>query len=263
MIRSCTIFYNDGPDLLKRCLLSLKERVDEVFAIDGRFHNFPGDFPWSTDGCLEIAKEFATVIECKEPWINQIAKRNAYLTLENANDYYLIVDADEYLESAIDAALVDDVYALKVGKDASFDWQCRLFRNIEGIKYKKKHSWIWNKDKIINQMGYNDGIKKLDYPVVIHNPDLRSEKRQEQDTQYVKDRKEPETIPYLLTPVRRGKVVYPLKDTRIICVKGPYSGFDLDSTYISLNTGQSILVCKLKAEQLKKDYPSQFKIMEK
>ena len=260
MIQGCVIFYNDGPELLKRCLLSLKGKVDTILAIDGRWNGFKAPTTNSDDGCFEVAQDIADIVLTpKEPWYNQIAKRNALLTLDNPNDFYLMLDADEYLEGYIDNNVLNgDFYAIKIvteGEDS--DNQVRLFRNLEGLKYKKKHSWLWLKNQIVNQDALNSDFPKLESLKIFHTPDSRPEERQIQDKEYTTNRKEPEDLPSHLRIPKVQVVPRNLRQTHVFtkltkvkCLSGSYNGFDLDHSFIVFNEGDELLVTKEKAEQL-------------
>jgi hypothetical protein len=95
------IFYNDGISL-KRCLDSIADNIDIIFAIDGKFPNFPNDKPLtSTDGSIDVVKSYpnALLVHYIAPEFN---KRQHYLELckEHNIDILLIIDSDEkcYIE---------------------------------------------------------------------------------------------------------------------------------------------------------------------
>ena len=202
MIQACVIFYNDTPNLLERCFISLKTKVDKIIAIDGAFKEFSHDLPYSTDGSLEIAKIYAhEVIECNKPWKDQIEKRNAYLTLKDEKDYYFIIDADEWLETQSPkpfANLDKNVYQLPIttlidGQEQNGD-AMRLIRHQKGIRYQQKHSLIWVGKKIINRKEFQPqgrrGFPLLKFTKIWHLPEERPIERLRQDGEYLRNRKE-------------------------------------------------------------------------
>ena len=60
------IFYNDYLSL-KRCLDSVIDGVDIIFAVDGKFPNFPGDSQLSTDGSGELVKSYSKCLLINSP----------------------------------------------------------------------------------------------------------------------------------------------------------------------------------------------------
>lgn len=97
--------YNDTPGL-KRCVDSLREGVDLIIVVDGKYDSWgkPDDNPFSTDGfeyfldeCEKDKINLVTVFAGNEP---QHKKRTAYL--EQAGKYncthLLVIDADEYVQ---------------------------------------------------------------------------------------------------------------------------------------------------------------------
>lgn len=269
MIQSCTICYNDGPNLIKDCLNSVKNKVDKILVIDGVFQNFPrkeSEKIQSTDGTLEVAKELAdTVIETKEPWINQMNKRNAYLTLESTNDYYFILDADERLEGELPKDLTKDFYGIKIidpripESVQANNYQVRLFRHQTGLKYKKKHSWLWLKEKICSLNDFNDNIVKLDTCKIIHEPYRRGDNRQVQDTIYTKERSEPDHPTVTAQPVQVDKPI--VSKIKVKALKA-YNGFDIDTSIIFVKENELFECTQKKWEQLKEDYPNNFTLVE-
>src|SRR5574343_171527 len=96
MILGVMIFYEDGPELLEKSLLSLKKVTDKVLVIDGAYKEFPHKDFLSSKECLKVVNSLADkVIIPESAWVDEIAKRNAYLTLKSQKDYYIMLDADE------------------------------------------------------------------------------------------------------------------------------------------------------------------------
>lgn len=190
--RACVIFYNDTPELLKACLDSLKDRVDEILCIDGAYIDFPHDKPYSTDGSLEIAKQLADrVIEATSAWNSQIAKRNCYLNLStDFKGYLLIIDADETLNGTIPKKLSAPEYSMQVrAQDYTLD-QIRLIKNWKGLQYKGRHSFLYYDAALINQADYNPLVPSLDSVYLQHNFHLRSAARLHLDGEYMRNRNE-------------------------------------------------------------------------
>jgi len=92
------IFYNDGISL-KRCLDSIADNIDIIFAIDGKFPNFPNNQPLtSTDGSNELVKSYSNAVLVHYV-ATEFNKRQHYLELckEHNVDVLLIIDSDEYV----------------------------------------------------------------------------------------------------------------------------------------------------------------------
>jgi hypothetical protein len=96
------IFFND-KDSLRRCIDSLVMGVDLIFAIDGKFPQYPGTEELSYDGSRELVKQYSdykvVLVDCPKP---EFEKRQHYLKLcsEYGVDVLLIIDSDEYVRSA-------------------------------------------------------------------------------------------------------------------------------------------------------------------
>ena len=93
------IFYNDR-DSLSRCLRSIHDNIDKIFAIDGRFPTFPDDSELSTDGSRRLVKSYSKCILVDYPRL-EFDKRQKYLELcrEYRPDILIIIDSDEYILS--------------------------------------------------------------------------------------------------------------------------------------------------------------------
>lgn len=96
------LFYNDRESL-RRTLTSLYDNVDIIFALDGRFPNYPlqeGCEDLSTDGSREmIRQDFAEKTVLVDAPIVEFQKRQKYLELcgqYNCN-LLIIIDSDEYI----------------------------------------------------------------------------------------------------------------------------------------------------------------------
>ena len=150
MIRCCINGYNE-IFLLESCLQKIRSKVDHITFVDGAYKEFPHKIPWSNDGTLDIAKELCDeVIECTEPWPDEIIKRNQYLT-GAPGDWYFVLDCDEMFvgdirESALET-LTDDVdIRMREKHDSGYipDRNIyRFFKHREGIHYEKTHHALW------------------------------------------------------------------------------------------------------------------------
>ena len=101
---SGTIFYNDVKSL-ERTLESLKDKVDWMICVDGKFKHFT-DFDndsnndgLSTDGSRELVNSYDRAVLIDVPNSYEVNKRTAYLKecRRVRPDYLLIIDSDEYV----------------------------------------------------------------------------------------------------------------------------------------------------------------------
>jgi hypothetical protein len=112
------IFFNDLPSL-QRCLYTLINDIDIIFAIDGKFPEFPGSSDLSTDGSRELVKSFSRCKLIDFPK-SEFEKRSKYLQLcEESNvDVLLIIDSDEYvLENADWKTFKENLKTMIVDRD--------------------------------------------------------------------------------------------------------------------------------------------------
>src|SRR5438876_1193322 len=103
------IFFNDHSNL-ERCLQSINDGVDMIFAIDGRFPNFPGSSDLSTDGSRELVRSYSKCLLIDFPG-QEFKKRSKYLDYCSiySIDVLLIIDSDEFvLDNASDWNLFRD-----------------------------------------------------------------------------------------------------------------------------------------------------------
>lgn len=187
MIVACINMFNE-IQFIEQCLRSIKDKVDKIIVVDGTYKEFPHKECYSTDGSLEIAKRYAdNVIECKEPWENQIAKRNQYLHIYKGVDvYHLVIDADEEL-----------IGSLK-GYEQASDWNIKLLRtdgigeyNVyrifkwrEDLHYEGAHHCLVTEDYILNKFQ----IPVLENCKLIHFNSERDKKRIEDKGTYYRER---------------------------------------------------------------------------
>lgn len=104
-IASGTVFYNDVKSL-ERTLESLKDKVDWMICVDGRFKHFKdgNSSGLSRDKSRELVRSYDNAILIDMPHTYEIQKRQAYVDYCNSMfrnaqkiNYLLIVDSDEYV----------------------------------------------------------------------------------------------------------------------------------------------------------------------
>ncbi len=190
MLIGCTIFYNDAPALLERCLKSTGAHVDKLVVVDGSFANFPhpaGDRS-STANHLELAAEYADeLIECPpEGWSTEIDKRNRYLVGETG-DWYLVVDSDEevvdfpYRAEDLEATGARGFRLWLVEGDQPRRSVMRLFRQDEKVAYVGAHNAVRGGDGLL----LNHRCDALSDALLRHYPHERAPERAEADAVYI------------------------------------------------------------------------------
>jgi hypothetical protein len=258
MILGVTIFYDDGPELLETCLKSLKKVTDRVLAIDGAYKEFPHKDFKSSQETLRIAKAYADeVIEVKEAWKDEPAKRNAYLTLKDTKDYYLMLDADEEIFGEKPKYLTRPTYRVKLETLRAGvmlpSYYNRLFRHHPGMKYQLTHN------NLVIPDGTSLTIPEDTIPVcksinIIHRPEKRPKARQVQDGIFESVKEERKVVLPVdqKTPFTEN-ISTPIKLKYLGMTR--YHGFDFDNSPIDCGQHDMVFVSNEKADQLNKDFP--------
>jgi hypothetical protein len=128
------IFFNDRFSL-QRCLYTLINDIDIIFAVDGKFPNFPGSYDLSTDGSREVLKSFSKCHLIDFPK-SEFEKRSKYLQLCKVNnvDVLLIIDSDEFvLENAEWSTFKENLKTMIVDRD-------KCTRNVYAVDLQINHS---------------------------------------------------------------------------------------------------------------------------
>lgn len=163
--------------LLRECLQSVKDVVDEIIIVD----------TGSTDNTIQIAESFgASVYQHK--WNNDFSEARNYSLSKVTSDWVLYLDADERLDASAKHLLKKltsnrdkigyrcKIYNVdEINKKPKLQRYTRLFRNIKGIRFSgKAHEQIddslfahgckiQNTELLINHFGYNidqEGLKQ-------------------------------------------------------------------------------------------------------
>lgn len=193
------IFFNDCLNI-ERCLKSIENGVDVIFAVDGRFPNFPASSDLSTDGSRELVSSYSKSVLIDCPGF-EVEKRSKYLEYCSfySIDVLLIIDSDEYalnpeswnkfhynLYSLIFGrdSTNYNVYSINLqwlGKSAEFLAYPRVWYKPEEIEYYgNRHYYYRNKNplKIVvpHQADHSGNlIEGLNFG---HNYELRSDSHQ-------------------------------------------------------------------------------------
>ena len=192
MLVATVITYNDMP-LIKSTIGSIKDKIDKIIVIDGRYKDFPdtnGDY--STDGTLEYLATINNVQLVFASGVDEVVKRNKYLEQVHDGDIVLNLDADEVLVGEVknldaDFGIIDlhDGHSRHVQKRAT-----RFFKYYEGMAYKNVHYTLYyngrqvnNLKKVINGDFTYEDVKDF---YLIHNWHLRSQTRKHYKSIYYK-----------------------------------------------------------------------------
>jgi len=188
------IFFNDCSSL-KRCLDSLIYGVDMIFAIDGKFPNFPADSYLSTDGSRELVKTYTQCMLIDYPR-TEFEKRSKYLEYcrTYSVDVLLIIDSDEFVLNDADWKMfrhnlrrlifdrdksTHNVYAIKVqnvSKDNEFLAYPRIwYKPAEMEYYGDRHYYYRNKDPLVKNIPHqgDHSLNVIEGITIGHNHFLR------------------------------------------------------------------------------------------
>lgn len=139
---------------LEGCLRALKEQVDKIVVVDGAYRDYPHGKPYSTDGTVEIARQYAdVVIETKRAWYSEIVKRNRYIKELEIGDYAIVIDGDEILEGDVKPQLIEPDYQISLARiDCVPSYPIyRIFKMREGLRYWKSHATLFIKGRMLNR----------------------------------------------------------------------------------------------------------------
>ena len=194
MIVATIITYND-IETIKACIESVKDKVDKIIVVDGKYRDFPGEDDCSTDGTVEyIASLYG---ECNLIFnyaerLDEVAKRNVYLTYLKEGDTCLNIDADEMVTGNI-PDLDTDMGRIMIGagtKNIRHHRTIRFFKFHEGLHYWGRHTLILDKDDKVfadlQHTGIGYTVKKIKEFELLHRNDLRSEERMADKKKYYK-----------------------------------------------------------------------------
>lgn len=94
-------FYEKSLTAIQRCIESIKNDVDIIFAIDGRFDHFPDKDDFSSPEVRDYLRSISHVV-LVDLQAGEIEKRQKYCDMarDYGVDYLLIIDSDEYVIKA-------------------------------------------------------------------------------------------------------------------------------------------------------------------
>lgn len=196
MIVATIITYNDWP-LIDECVKSLEGKVDKYVFVDGRYKDFDGKLPYSTDGTLDYLLSFE--LDHREVTDLYVAsgyyepdKRNVYFLSLNDGDVCLNIDADEVLINDL-PKLEADIGTIRIGEEGDrrrHRRTNRYFRYSNGLRYYKQHKLIVDKDNKtfawLDRVGA--GYRSQDTGIeLLHNNHRRPYNRKKAKKKYYKE----------------------------------------------------------------------------
>lgn len=100
-------FFDDEPELIRKCLTSIIPHVDEIIALDGRYKNFGSSKNRSSHETLMVFEDLGVEWFDGGIFETQAEKRQTLIEMCNFPCKILCIDADEELLS-IDWTVLDD-----------------------------------------------------------------------------------------------------------------------------------------------------------
>ena len=193
MLIATIITYND-IETIKDCINSVKDKVDRIVVVDGKYRDFPGRYDFSTDGTIEyiswVAGDYKIIFRSVTR-LDEVAKRNMYFQYISDGDVVLNLDADEILTGEI-PELTADIGIVQVGEwgDRKRHRRTnRFFRYRDGLHYWGTHKMILDaEDRVfVNLDRTGDYTHQLITEFeLLHRNDLRSDKRKADKKIYYK-----------------------------------------------------------------------------
>jgi hypothetical protein len=176
IVTAAICWYDEPPDLLRRCVRSCAVIADRVVAFDGRYARWPGDSaqsrPEQADAiraaAAEVGLEAIVEVPIDRPWAGQVEKRSALIArASEGSDWVQVVDADHVLvgdrktvRQALSRATAD-VYEIPFRTpynpdrplgDAPHEWhremagqtvpEALLYRSLPEMRYERFHWWL-------------------------------------------------------------------------------------------------------------------------
>ena len=191
MLVATIVTYNDWP-LIKDCIESIYNKVDRIIAIDGKYMDFPGISNISTDGTLEYLSGLSKIETIIATNLDEVTKRNLYLSFLDEGDICLNIDTDEVLTGSI-PELKTDIGIIMIGEQGDrrrHRRSIRFFKYRHGLHYWGKHTLVLDKDDNLfahlDKYGKNYTAEKITSFEFLHNNHKRSYDRVINKSKYYK-----------------------------------------------------------------------------
>ena len=142
-------FYEDSVETVKRAIESVKDHVQYIFAIDGKYKFYESDRLLSTPDVREYLKSVPNVILYDAPNLTEADKRQKYMDLCKIHniDVIIIMDSDEWFTERTkwEPALKYIEALLYRFPEPKIHGVRMQFSGTEGI-----HPRVWMKPKLIS-----------------------------------------------------------------------------------------------------------------
>lgn len=186
------LIFVDDLESLKRCVPSIIDHVDVVYAVDGIFATAGGGL--STDGSREYLQKFPKVKLIDVPNGHEADKRNAYLRAASADhcDAVLVIDSDSYLvgqpggfsrwkaelqyyngANYLDAVAMP-VYSRNYDSKWYFAYMNLIYFRPENLEYRLRHDSVWHGEA---RVLYSSQTPVVNGVLWVNDHDLRSPER--------------------------------------------------------------------------------------
>jgi len=144
MLIAFYITYNDMP-LIEKSLESVSGKFDNVYAVDGRFEDFPGRDDYSTDGTLEYLRRHEVSV-IKLAGVSEPIKRDVVFDVAGPGDTVLVIDADEVLVGDV-SPISTDCCRIMISESVSgarlnYTNCSRLIKVCQGLHYSSHHAIV-------------------------------------------------------------------------------------------------------------------------
>lgn len=186
--------YN-SEETIRKCLESLRGRVDKILCFDARWEGFPYPSPYSDDltesliNCLKDSGLPVKYIQLCTP-IHQVDMRNAMIGHVADGDWILVIDADEHVirwddnVKEILETTPERGYRLcmKVPRSYAAYPTMRLIKKTQGLKYTTDHRLVVDDNGVIDVLRF-----PLLMNIIFDNHELADKKRMRQYMNEYKD----------------------------------------------------------------------------
>jgi len=188
------------------------------------------------------------------------------LTLKDTRAYYFILDTDEEfigefpdMESTFGDAYSMDIHTHQESNNGPLiGCAIRLIRHQPGIRYERKHAFIWVGDQIINRHEYSklNSICRLTTGRINHTPHERAKAWNEADGEYIRTRAENQAVD---PPTFCDELRYKCDLIRLRCNLERFGGWDrVLAQEIKCSKGEFIFVSLEEGDALIKDFGDGF-----
>lgn len=178
--------------LLRLTLPMLLPHIENIFVHDGRFEGFPDEGMYSNDGVKEECEKHPNVhyIRGDRIYETQVEKRNMMFQFMPAEEWILVIDADEVLFNA--GRIQEPPKGFITGKALELTeiggmmfglWHYRLMKNVPKLSYEQNHFSLTYKGKAVTE-DYRSEV------TFMHIRTARTKERMRKTHEYYRKREE-------------------------------------------------------------------------